>query len=74
MKQDTLIKINKVIRIMICIALIVLAVFAIKFKFGPCDVCGFDVPEFMTNYSSKCLMQDSPLKPLEAFNFTGVFG
>ena len=72
MKQDLLIKTNKVIRFMICIALIVLAIFVIKFKFGHCDVCGFDVPEFMQNYSNKCLMQDSPLKPLEIPNFVSV--
>ena len=68
-----LIKINKKLRIIIIILLLVTAWSVIKFKFGDCDKCSFDIKDktyskqgFLDLYFDKCFMKQSnfnfPLK------------
>lgn len=57
----TLEKLNKSLRIIVIIGLIIIVIISLYFKYGDCDKCKFkinginyDAMEFMKKYSEKC--------------------
>jgi hypothetical protein len=62
---------NKILRYVIIVLLILLAILSITYKFDNCNLCSFEINntkynamEFMGLYSNKCLMPESRFKEI----------